>query len=261
MTVLKIRVCFLPIIIIVVMFLASCSAPAEKQVDATQPPSKMPSVSVPEATEVPNSDEQVTGVTSPTPTYSDVEVIPTEIPEPVQEASAEPAVTVEASDLTDDQTTEVTEITNSLEFSFLVADTRLTLCEHNIDTKLEMLPLELISDETRVLGNGSDTFTGSLLRTVLYDGFEIILFAPEDDKENFWIMQMTAVSSGVTAHRGIRVGDTVETLLSKYPEAEELEEDGTSVYFYTENEDAYNVLSFSVDEGIVSATSLTFYLP
>lgn len=151
---------------------------------------------------------------------------------------------------------------SSTEFSFKIGNVRLTLREHNLDAKLAKLPLELTSDNTEVLGEGNDTFTGSSLRTVTYNGLEIMLFAPKDDNDNFWLLKMSATAPEVVTNRGVKVGDSVQTLLDKYPEAENLLVDGEESYAYAESEaDSYEELTFAISGDEVSMITLTFYMP
>jgi hypothetical protein len=187
----------------------------------------------------------------PTPESS----VPEESVEPTPELSEEP---------TSDQgeETQPENMTNP-EFSFLISSMMLALRQRDVEDELASIHLKKISDNTQTLGPDSDTFNGSYLRTVTYEGFEIDLFAPKDDSENFWIMRMTAISSvgDISTFRNVRVGDTAKTLTDKYPEAEQFEE---GVYTYRDEEaddPLLNELTFTVEYGVITKIQMTFYLP
>ena len=151
------------------------------------------------------------------------------------------------------------ELTSGPEFSMKLGEQTLTIRQHGAENVLNQIPFEFVSDYTEKLGPDSDTFNGSFIRTVTYNGFEVDLFAPKDDPENFWVMRMTATSDKAITYRGIKVGDAVNTMMDKYPEAEQVDE-GYYVLTGT-SEDAFNELSFIVVDGIVEQITLTFYLP
>lgn len=147
-----------------------------------------------------------------------------------------------------------------IEFSFQIGEQSLTLLESGIDNKLAELPFEFVSDTTEELGEGSDTFSGSFLRTVKYEGLELLLFAPKDNKEHFWVMQMTAAQPGIFTYRGVQPGDPVDLLLEKYPEAELIPtDDELVVYRYVGSE--FEELSFVLSDDTVSQILLTYYMP
>lgn len=144
------------------------------------------------------------------------------------------------------------------EFSFQFANVSLTLRESGIEEKIAELPFEFISDTVEELGEGSDTFAGSFLKTVKYEGLELSLFAPKDNPEYFWIMQMTASAPGIYTYRGIQVGDTKGTMLDIYPEAALIP--GTEIFRYAIGD--FEELTFTLSENeIISHISLTYYMP
>jgi hypothetical protein len=69
------------------------------------------------------------------------------------------------------------------EFSFYIGSMMLTLRQSDIEDELAAIQLTKISDDTQVLGPDSDTFNGSYLRTVAFEGFEMDLFAPKDNPD------------------------------------------------------------------------------
>jgi predicted small secreted protein len=143
------------------------------------------------------------------------------------------------------------------ECSFKIGSLSLTLRESKIEEKTAELPFALISDTTEELGKESDTFAGSFLKTVKYEGLELTLFAPKDNPEHFWVMQMTASASGIFTYRGVQVGDTRDTMLDVYPEAETIP--GTEIYQYAVSE--FEELTFTITDDTISQIALTYYMP
>jgi hypothetical protein len=146
------------------------------------------------------------------------------------------------------------------EFSFVIGQTTLTLRENNLSDKLKALPLKLESDNTEILGQGSDTFQGSAVRTVTYGGLVLKLMAPKDAPDNFWVLQMTATDPSVVTPRGVTVGDTLEKLLEKYPEAAAPEWD-KNAYRFQPGVDTLDELVFAVTDGVVTKITATYNLP
>jgi hypothetical protein len=146
-------------------------------------------------------------------------------------------------------------------FSFTAGAVTLTLRENNLEEKLKSLTMTALRDETKILGEGADTFTGSALRTVDYGGFTLVLMAPRDALDNFWILQMTATDDTVRTAGGIAVGDTLQALLEKYPEAEAVKWD-PGLYKYTPpGDDTPDEIVFNLAEDRVTQITMTYILP
>ncbi len=146
-------------------------------------------------------------------------------------------------------------------FSFTAGSVTLTLRENNLEEKLKSLPMKALRDETKILGEDADTFSGSALRTVDYGGFTLVLMAPRDALDNFWIIQMTATDGAVRTAGGIAVGDTLQALLEKYPEAEAVKWD-PGLYKYTlPGGDDLNEIVFNLAEDRVTKITMTYILP
>lgn len=148
------------------------------------------------------------------------------------------------------------------EFSITIRGTKLILRENELEEKLIKLPLVLKSDTIQELGEGSDTFEGSYIRTLQYNGLELSLFAPKDNKDNFWIMQMTTDDPTAVTYRGVKVGDSAESIKEKYPDAYVSNQDDITTYTY-KGIDEYtgDELAFTVSNSCVTEIALTFYLP
>lgn len=95
---------------------------------------------------------------------------------------------------------------------------------HSLDDKLG-IP---ISRETIVLGQGSDTFSGSHIRTSYYDGLTVEEFSPKGEgKDNFWIYSLYITNENYSTTKGVTIGDKLEKLKTEYPNIEVLKDGRT----------------------------------
>lgn len=113
--------------------------------------------------------------------------------------------------------------------------------------------------EENVKELNGDGYTGSIVKTLKYDGLELVLFSP--DGESYWIMEMAISSDQFETHRGIKIGDTLDALKKAYPSIS-LAEDGQSV----ENNGDYQIsntekfLHFTVENGAVTSIHFKYEL-
>lgn len=249
----KIRAVVMILVFALILAFSSCGTGKEKSDVSEEPSASSGALVVYESPDASSSAEA-----SPEPSESsDTSASPS--PEPSAQATSPDEPTTEEPNPIEDQ--EESLISN-VEFSFVIGNQSLVLWESDTDAKLNNLPLALISDDTEVLGEGSDTFTGSYLRTIKYNGLELILIAPKDNKDHSWIMQMTATGSEVQTYRGVKIDDSIETLMELYPDAERSTEDNAEEYIYTgSGDDTYTELSFIINDNAVSKMTLTYYMP
>lgn len=146
------------------------------------------------------------------------------------------------------------------DFAFIIGDVTLTLRENNLTDKLTVMP-QPVSDVQQILGSEADTFSGSVIRTIEYDGFTMRLMAPKDAPDNFWLLQMTATGNSAKTSRGIAVGDTLEALLDQYPEAAALEWNSTIYRYQPSAVDSLDEIMFTVIDGKLTMITMTFNLP
>lgn len=122
---------------------------------------------------------------------------------------------------------------------------------------------EPISVEVRELTN-ADTFNGAFIKTLKYDGLEIEMFSPKQNGENFYVYGIKTTDSSYASSRGVKVGDTVETLKQKYPEITMALDGRTDemncAYLYAE-ELNYLYLSFEVKDGNIEQIYMYHLFP
>ncbi len=123
---------------------------------------------------------------------------------------------------------------------------------------------EPISEEVIELTN-ADTFTGSFDKTIKYDGLEIKLFSPKGNGKSFYVYKVKTTNPIYTSARGVKVGDTVETLKEKYPEVimalDGRTDEMNCAYLYPEKRDKYLNLFFEVNNGKVEEIYMYYEFP
>jgi hypothetical protein len=146
------------------------------------------------------------------------------------------------------------------DFSIVIGD---VIALHDWDDEINLYKMlgQPISTEVEELGEGADTYRGSIIKTLTYDGIELTLFSPPHNRETFFVQVIEVTSEKFMTPRGIKVGDTVEDLKHAYPIVS-LSNDGKS----EENNGVYavwghqNELYFTVEEGRILKIRLLFEL-
>lgn len=113
-----------------------------------------------------------------------------------------------------------------------------------------------ISEEIEVLGSGSDTFSGSRIKTSTYDGLVIEEFSPEKEgNDNFWILSMTITKENYSTEKDLTIGDNLEKLKEIYEGIEILKDGRTDpnncAYIMGNNTDN-NFIVFQVKDGSIN---------
>lgn len=152
---------------------------------------------------------------------------------------------------TDESPDEV--INDRNDFSILIGDKKVSLFDWDYEVDLEDLLGEPTHEKTTQLGPGSDTFSGSYVKDLRFDGIELALFSPKDDGNDFYVLSMLVTDSKYPTPRGIKVGDNLEELNNAYPEIEPILDDRTDKnnMGYRILEGAYNYITFEVNDGVI----------
>lgn len=138
------------------------------------------------------------------------------------------------------------------DFSIRVGNKSLALMDWDNEVNLEELFGVPIEESEYQLGPESDTFSGSYLKEISYEGLELKLFSPKDNGQNFYIFSMSTTNRNYQTMRGIRIGDTLENLTQKYSEIKPVldgKQDGVKRYVMEEGN--YNYLVFEVENNVI----------
>ncbi len=152
---------------------------------------------------------------------------------------------------------------NISEFSIVKGDNYVTLGEYENQGVLLELFGQPISEEVKVLGSGSDTFTGSFLKNVKYSDFDITFMSPKGDGKKFWILDMKTDSNMYKTKRGIKAGDSVDDLTKAYPDIHIVEDGRIDLNncAYEFNENRIDYVMFEVAQGKITEIKLFRELP
>src|SRR5690606_24846787 len=87
------------------------------------------------------------------------------------------------------------------DFSLDINNSIISLRDENVE--LQNILGEPISENIEILPNEADTLKGTFIKTLKYDGLEIILSSPKDDGNNFRILEMIVSQKNYKTSKGI----------------------------------------------------------
>lgn len=117
------------------------------------------------------------------------------------------------------------EIKNRNRFSYIADDNdftvwkgskKITLKDLEKDIDLEDILGKPTSEKKEELGPGADTYTGSFIKNLKYNGIELWLFMPKGGENSFWIYSIEVTSPEFSVGRGISVGNSKDDLKTIY---------------------------------------------
>lgn len=149
------------------------------------------------------------------------------------------------------------------DYSLVVSKQAISLGSQDIQAIYKILG-KPISENDEVLDSRADTFTGSHIKTLKYEGIEIKLFAPKDNPSAYWIMLIDVTGSDIQTPRGIAIGSTLEQLKEAYSNLEMVPENRTDKSTYTYrvgNYEEFKHMEYTVKDGIVTQIRLYAEMP
>lgn len=140
------------------------------------------------------------------------------------------------------------------DFSIKVEDKYISIREHH--NNLSSILGTPISEEIEILGEESDTFNGSLIKTLTYDGLIIEEFSPEKaGNSGFWILSMTITNENYSTEKGLTIGDKLDKIKEFYGNVEILKDgrtDSNNCAYIFEDDFEPNFIVFEVEDGITN---------
>lgn len=168
-----------------------------------------------------------------------------------------------SNEMTEDEFTQNTETDLSSEseveeqlinYSILVNNEFVAICDWDYKIDLYEILGSPISEDIEILGEGSDTFRGSFIKTLKYEGLEIILFSPPDNGITFWTLDIKVYSDLYPTSKDVRIGDSLEILKNSYPSIKKVLDgrtDGNNCAYEITDQERYLFLQFEVEDGII----------
>ncbi|NLJ77600.1 MAG: hypothetical protein GX325_10160 [Peptococcaceae bacterium] len=154
------------------------------------------------------------------------------------------------------------DITN--DYSLLADNRPLILGDHYDEAALSALLGKPISESKEVLGREADTFAGSHIKALEYEGCMVKLFSPQDDGEKFWLMSLDLTDTKLQTPRGITIGSTLEQLKEAYKGIEIIPDGRTNAdncAYRLGRATEYKHITFEVEKGMVKEIKLFIVLP
>jgi hypothetical protein len=105
------------------------------------------------------------------------------------------------------------------EFSILIKDGWITLGKYDADNQLTSLLGKATKKEVEIITN-ADTFNGSFLKKLSYEGLDLTYMSPKDDGKKFWLLEARLTNPKYITLKGIKVGDSLSDLIKVYPKVE-----------------------------------------
>lgn len=182
------------------------------------------------------------------------ETPPVDVDEPIEEENEPVEETPEEPSEPSDEPSEPTDepIDNTFEFSLKISEDKyITIKDYEQDMNIEEFLGQPSNVTIEMLGSGADTFEGSLVKTMEYDGLTLKLFAPET---NFWLMEVYVTNDTYETFREISVGDSLDQLKETYESIEQIPDgrsDENNAAFIYKDDMSYNYLMFEIKDGVI----------
>jgi hypothetical protein len=200
----------------------------------------------------------------------------------VAESTADENITHEntvettSDDITDetieDESTQNNEVDSSTEseeeqfidYSINVNDEVIAIRDWDDEIDLYKILGDPISEDIQILAEGSDTLTGSFVKTLKYEGLEIMLFSPPDNGITFWILDIKIYNDSYSTFKGVKVGGSLEVLKDIYPLIQKVLDGRTDDYncaYEIADRERYLFLQFEVEDGIIQQIHIFHLIP
>lgn len=88
-----------------------------------------------------------------------------------------------------------------------------------------------LKTKTKQLDLNSDTFAGSFIRDLSYDGLNLKLFSPKQNGRTFWIQEMILTNSKYKTTRGIGIGDDLDKVKQAYSSLQKFPGENENMYY------------------------------
>lgn len=140
------------------------------------------------------------------------------------------------------------------DFSILYSNSSLSIGGNEDLGEIKSKFGEPISSTIEVIGSGADTYTGSFIKNIKYDGMEIRLMSPKGDGKRFWILDMTVTNQKYQTKRGAKIGESIENLLIQYPDIKIIKDgrrDKNNCGYIFSDKVKSEYISFEVKNGVI----------
>ena len=88
-----------------------------------------------------------------------------------------------------------------------------------------------LKEKTRKLDQNSDTFSGSYIKDVEYEGIKLQLFSPPQNGRSFWVQDIILTSNKYKTVKGITLGDEWQKVKEAYPTLQKFPGENENMYY------------------------------
>lgn len=151
----------------------------------------------------------------------------------------------------------VTSCIDESEFSIIYKCDTISLKQWDNEVDLNRIFGEDFNESIEQVGKEGDTFEGSYIKTLGYNGIKFKLFSPKDNGITFWIYEINTTSPLFLTKRGIKVGDSLILLKKTYEEVSRVLDgrvDENNLAYQYNNGEEYII--FEIKEGIIVEITL-----
>ena len=88
-----------------------------------------------------------------------------------------------------------------------------------------------LKQKTRELDHNSDTFSGSFIKDLEYDGLKLQLFSPPKNGKTFWVQEIILSGDKYKTTKNITIGDDWQTVKQAYPSIQKFPGVNENMYY------------------------------
>jgi hypothetical protein len=117
-------------------------------------------------------------------------------------------------------------------YSIRLSDT-ITLSLQQWDSTIDLQKLlgKPVKQISRKLDRNSDTFAGSFIKDLEYDGLKLQLFSPPQNGKTYWVHEIILTNNKYTTSRKVRVGDEIQKVNQAYPSIQKFPGVNKNMYY------------------------------
>ena len=116
-------------------------------------------------------------------------------------------------------------------YSIQLINTRLFLQQWASTINLEKELGKPGKQKTKQLDSNSDTFSGSFIKDLEYDGLKLKLFSPPQNGRTFWIQEIILTNNKYKTTKGIGIGDGLDKVKQAYPYLEKFPGNNENMFY------------------------------
>ena len=111
----------------------------------------------------------------------------------------------------------------------------ISLRQWDSTVSLEQVTGKPLRRNTRQLDQHSDTYAGSFIKELEYDGLKIKLFSPPQNGRTFWIQEIILTGNRYRTGNGVGIGDSLEHVKTAYPSLQKFPGANENMYYVADD--------------------------